>query len=56
MINNKNVAVFIRGSSDCRNPSLEAQSSEKTDSLKKDRVFKAVRSIKLFFIVDLFFC
>jgi len=53
------VTVFIRGSIDCKNPSPEAYSSAKIDSLKKDKVLKIERSIKLLVFIanltDLFY-
>lgn len=46
--NNAKDAALIRGSIDCRNPFFKASSSEKIDSLKKERVPVIERSIKLF--------
>jgi len=47
MRKNAKVTVFIRGSIDCRNPSPDAYSSAKMDSLKKDSATRRERSIKL---------
>jgi hypothetical protein len=49
IINNKNVITLILGSKDCKNPFLDAYSSEKIDSLKNDITPVIERSTKLFF-------
>lgn len=48
-INRRKVIALILGSKDCKNPSFAAYSSEKTDSLRKDRVPVNERSMKLLF-------